>query len=209
MKKMIALVMTMLLATGVFATTAFAATGINTYEQKVLDKISAPIKITNIGKSYKIPADYVAAAENYFQTIDMTQAQYNEIISIYNSTINMTFTDSEKATIQSLNPGSSFSLKTLPQSVKQRILTNGQNTVAVVGLKLTFDGTNVVIVRASDNQTVFSNTPVIKATGASAAAPAAPVEAASVGVAILLVTAALFFLMKKSFSLRAEANVEA
>ena len=56
---------------------AFAATGVNDYEKKIIDYVQTAYVVD--GKTITVPAEYITALENVFATVDVTEAQYNEI----------------------------------------------------------------------------------------------------------------------------------
>lgn len=64
------------------AVTAFAA-GINDNEQKVLDELKTSVEMQGVEMNW--PAAYVNQAENYFNTIDMTSDQAEQIIAVIRS----------------------------------------------------------------------------------------------------------------------------
>lgn len=76
MKKFAAVLLAMILV--VALAVSVSAAGINESEQKVLDELSSKVEIGN--GYYMIPTEYVNQAENYFNTIDMTPQQADEII---------------------------------------------------------------------------------------------------------------------------------
>lgn len=59
---------------------AFAASGINEYEKKLIDYVQTAYVVD--GKTITVPAEYITALENVFTNVDMTEAQYNEIKGI-------------------------------------------------------------------------------------------------------------------------------
>lgn len=59
---------------------AFAA-GINTYEQKLIDYVKTAYVVD--GATITVPAEYFTALENVFAEVDVTEAQYNEIMAIF------------------------------------------------------------------------------------------------------------------------------
>lgn len=59
---------------------AFAASGINEYEKKLIDYVQTAYVVD--GKTITVPAEYITALENVFTNVDTTEAQYNEIKGI-------------------------------------------------------------------------------------------------------------------------------
>ena len=72
----------MILIVAISAVTAFAA-GINDNEQKVLDELKTSVEMQGVEMNW--PAAYVNQAENYFNTIDMTSDQAEQIIAVIRS----------------------------------------------------------------------------------------------------------------------------
>lgn len=81
MKKLSAIIAA-LLVVAVSAFTAFAA-GVNDYERKVLDELKTSVEMQ--GNDMYWPVAFVNQAENYFNTIDMTADQADQIISVIRS----------------------------------------------------------------------------------------------------------------------------
>ena len=80
--KKISAVIAALLIVAISAVTAFAA-GINDSEQKVLDELKTSVEMQ--GTEMYWPRTYVNQAENYFNTIDMTADQAEQIIAVIRS----------------------------------------------------------------------------------------------------------------------------
>ena len=78
MKKLSAILVALILA-ATTAVTAFAA-GINSNEQAVLDELKTSVTMKD-GEMY-IPTEYVNQAENYFNVIEMTAEEKDEILAI-------------------------------------------------------------------------------------------------------------------------------
>ena len=81
MKKISAVIAALLIVV-ISAVTAFAA-GINDSEQKVLDELKTSVEMQ--GTEMYWPRTYVNQAENYFNTIDMTADQAEQIIAVIRS----------------------------------------------------------------------------------------------------------------------------
>ena len=62
------------------AVPAFAATGINTYEEKLITYVKTAYVVD--GTTITVPDEYVTALENIFSTVDLTEDQYNQIKGI-------------------------------------------------------------------------------------------------------------------------------
>lgn len=59
---------------------AFAASGVNDYEKKVIEYVKTAYVVD--GKVVTVPQEYFTALENVFVNVDLTEAQYNEIKDI-------------------------------------------------------------------------------------------------------------------------------
>lgn len=142
MKKFISLALVLLL-TVTMAVTAFAAGGINANEQKVLDLLSQSVTVD--GQKYVIPADYVNQAENYFNTIDMTSQEADEICGHIQEGIDYFVAAGAK------------DIAGLTYEEKLYILDCGKKAVAVLGMTLTADFVdNTVTILAPDGTVAFS-----------------------------------------------------
>ncbi len=130
------------------------ALGVNS--QRVMDKIKSSETIN--GTTYRIPENYVAQAENYFnsRTTDITAQQATEIIAKIDAAI----ADFKKSPTTDISKMSS--------TVKQSILKNGQEAVAVVDMKLNVEGGKKVVITDSQGVLVFKQDAVVKTTGSDA-----------------------------------------
>lgn len=106
---------------------AFAASGINSYEQKIIDYAKTAYVVD--GATYTVPAEYFTALENVFATVDMTEAQYNEIMGILEEALS--FVKSKK--LQSLEDITAT-------GSTQTLLDYGAKALAVLGYNLSTKG---------------------------------------------------------------------
>lgn len=181
MKKIVAIMLMAIILVVPCALSANAAEpAINTAEQSVLDALSSTVTVN--GRSYAIPAQYVNQAKNYFTTIEMTEAQASAIIAQINIA---------KAEVQTNATPSTLQLKDLPSAAKQRIITAGQAAAATVNLTLVYNAARdeVIITKnpttAGETPTVlFTDSPVIKTTGAD-------VNTVAVSITVFAVVCAL------------------
>ena len=67
------------------AVPAFAATGINTYEEKLITYVKTAYVVD--GTTISVPDEYVTALENIFSTVDLTEDQYNQIKGVKTGTL--------------------------------------------------------------------------------------------------------------------------
>ena len=77
MKKLSAILISLILVT-VASVSVFAADGINSYEQAVLDELKTSVTMAD-GEMF-IPTEFVNQAENYFNTIEMTEQESKDIL---------------------------------------------------------------------------------------------------------------------------------
>lgn len=185
MKKILAILTMVVLIASVFALGVNAAGAINANEQKVLDKLSSTV--TANGKTFEIPKTYVNQAKNYFLTIDMTDAQANEIMGYLAEGEALVKQEEAKLTTNIVN------MDTFKYTVKKEILNLGKKACKVIGLTLTYDGTYVKIVEDATGNIAFIDEPIIKVTGAEASNTAAIV----ISVMVVLAFAAAVVIAKK------------
>ncbi|MEG2080577.1 MAG: hypothetical protein RRZ68_03325 [Oscillospiraceae bacterium] len=79
MKKLASLMIVAVLLV-VSCVSAFAATGINDYEKKTIEYVKTAYVVNKT--TITVPAEYITALENIFATVDMTEAQYNQVKTI-------------------------------------------------------------------------------------------------------------------------------
>ena len=140
MKKLSAIFVALLLVAAT-AVTAFAA-GINSSEQAVLDELKTSVAMK--GGEMVIPTEYVNQAENYFNTIDMTEAQSKDIIAV-------------------IKDGKNF----LSFAQKQELLAYGEKAVAVLDMTMSFDKTTKKItILDPKGEEAFNAAPTLSKTGA-------------------------------------------
>ena len=86
MKKTIKFISIGLLSATIAATASISvfAAGINTAEQKILDELRTSVDME--GNSKYLPGSYINQAENYFNTIEISDADADTIISKIEST---------------------------------------------------------------------------------------------------------------------------
>lgn len=106
---------------------AFAASGINEYEKKLIEYVQTAYVVD--GKTITVPAEYITALENVFTNVDTTEAQYNEIKGIL---------DEALAFVKSKN------LQTLEDITEtgstKTLLAYADKALNVVGFKLSTKG---------------------------------------------------------------------
>lgn len=180
------------------ATFAASAAGINSAEQSILDELNTTVTMQGIEK--KIPASYINQAENYFNTIEVTDEQAKQIVA-----------DIEDAKSYLEGTGAA-NFKSLTSAQVDTFVSKCQSAVSVIGLTLSFDkSSGAISLKDSNNNVVFSATTAsftepgkpggsgkdnpIKTTGAFFNIPGIFTVA---GVGVLLVSATGVYLVKKS-----------
>lgn len=144
---LVSIVGVMMLTVGVSA-----QDGLNSYEEALINKLSQSV-VNAGGNTISIPASYVNQAKNYFiSSDDMTKEQYAEIDALLDEGIAL------------VKSQTTASISALPYSVKTSLLDTAKKMVSVIGMTLTYDGTNIVIVDPN-GKVAFSNVPAVKVTG--------------------------------------------
>ena len=192
MKKILCLVMALAL-TFSLCLTVNAATGINANEKAVLDELKSKEALGKNGWSFFIPTEYVTAAENYFNTIDMTDAQKDTILGLIAEGKKIVKEQGDKANFT----GKVYNLKTMEIPAKEKVLELGQKACKEVGLTLTYSSTDdKVIIKDAKGVVAFENAPIVKTTGESFNVTSAVVITA-ISVVILAGVAYLVIVAKK------------
>lgn len=153
MKRLSTMIIAIVLV-AVSAVTAFAA-GINSYEQAVLDELQTSVN------GMTIPSQYINQAENYFNTVEMTKAESDQIIAAIKE---------GKAYLESTGV---TAVSQLTADQKQAMMGYANKAAGVLGLSLSY-GKGVLTVtdgnktngNTSDNKTVAVSGNVVKTTGA-------------------------------------------
>ena len=149
MKKAIKIISVGLLSAAIAATasmSAFAA-GINSAEQKILDELRTSVDME--GNDKYLPVSYINQAENYFNTIEISDADADTIISKIEST--KTF----------LTGTGAVNYDALTDAQIDEFIVKCNDIVGVINLKLFYDkATRTVTIVDADGKTVFSATNV-------------------------------------------------
>lgn len=151
MKKLSAILVALVLVAAT-AVTAFAA-GINRSEQAVLDELKTSVAMKD--GEMVIPTEYVNQAENYFNTIDMTEDQSSEIIAVIK--------DGKKF----LENSGASNIADLTFAQKQELLAYGEKAVGVLDMTMSYDKTTRKLTILDPNgEVAFSAVPTLSKTGA-------------------------------------------
>ena len=200
MKKLSAIIVALLLV-AVSAVSAFAA-GINDNEQKVLDELKTSVKMQ--GTEMYLPEAYVNQAENFFNTIDMTEDQADKVLSVI------------KSGKTQLEATGAKNIADCTTAQKKELMTTLTKVMAPVNGTATYDKTTgEITLKSESGEVIFKAVPtlvekgsskgedvngkttdggVVKTTGASANTMTFVI----IGVAAVLVIAGgAFFVIKK------------
>ena len=154
MKKLIAILFVLALV-AMLPLSALAATGINQYEQAVLDKIASCQLVDETGKVIDVPQEYINAARNYFLgDFEMTEEQMNTVMAKINESVAVVQKDVAGKEVQGNKVGASE----MDSSTLDAVLNLGQQAATEVKLNMSFDSQSnqVVISSKENNNTVFT-----------------------------------------------------
>ena len=200
MKKLSAIFVALLLV-AVSAVSAFAA-GINDNEQKVLDELKTSVKMQ--GTEMYLPEAYVNQAENFFNTIDMTEDQADKVLSAI------------KSGKTQLEATGAKNIADCTTAQKKELMTTLKNVMAPLNGTASYDKTTgEITLKSESGEVIFKAVPtlvskdggksvdvngkttdggVIKTTGASANTVVFVVVGAA---ALMVIAGGVFFVIKK------------
>ena len=200
MKKLSAIVVAILLV-AVSAVSAFAA-GINDNEQKVLTELKTSVKMQ--GTDMYWPDSFVNQAENYFNTIDMTADQADQILAVI------------KTGKTQLEATGAKNIGDCTTAQKKELMTTVRNVMAPVNGTASYDKTTgEITLKSESGEVIFKAVPtlvekggnsgkdvngkttdggVVKTTGASANVMTFVIIGAA---AVLVIAGGAFFVIKK------------
>lgn len=157
MKKVISFVLASVMAISLLSVCAFAASGINANEQKILDSLSEKIVVN--GKEVAINASLINQAKNYIlrDGVNVSEAETSEILG-YIAEAKTAAKTSDTVS------GNNFSA-----AVNNKIIALAEKAAAVLNLTVAANPTDnsVTIKDAATGEIVSQSTQVIKKTGAS------------------------------------------
>ena len=200
MKKLSAIFVALLLV-AVSAVSAFAA-GINDNEQKVLDELKTSVKMQ--GTEMYWPEAYVNQAENFFNTIDMTEDQADKVLSVI------------KSGKTQLEATGAKNIADCTTAQKKELMTTLKNVMAPLNGTASYDKTTgEITLKSESGEVIFKAVPtlvekgsskgedvngkttdggVVKTTGASANTMTFVIIGAA---AVLVIAGGAFFVIKK------------
>ena len=200
MKKLSAIFVALLLV-AVSAVSAFAAS-INDNEQKVLDELKTSVKMQ--GTEMYLPEAYVNQAENFFNTIDMTEDQADKVLSVI------------KSGKTQLEATGAKNIADCTTAQKKELMTTLKNVMAPLNGTASYDKTTgEITLKSESGEVIFKAVPtlvekgsskgedvngkttdggVVKTTGASANTMTFVIIGAA---AVLVIAGGAFFVIKK------------
>lgn len=152
MKKLSAIFVALLLV-AVSAVSAFAA-GINDNEQKVLDELKTSVKMQ--GTEMYLPEAYVNQAENFFNTIDMTEDQADKVLSVI------------KSGKTQLEATGAKNIADCTTAQKKELMTTLKNVMAPLNGTASYDKTTgEITLKSESGEVIFKAVPTIVEKGSS------------------------------------------
>ena len=152
MKKLSAIFVALLLV-AVSAVSAFAA-GINDNEQKVLDELKTSVKMQ--GTEMYWPEAYVNQAENFFNTIDMTEDQADKVLSVI------------KSGKTQLEATGAKNIADCTTAQKKELMTTLKNVMAPVNGTASYDKTTgEITLKSESGEVIFKAVPTLVEKGSS------------------------------------------
>ena len=148
MKKISAIIVALLIV-AISAVTAFAA-GINDNEQKVLDELKTSVEMQGVEMNW--PRTYVNQAENYFNTIDMTEDQSEKIINVIRS-----------GKIQLESTGAGNIAECTSEQKKELMITLAKVMEPVNGTAVFDKASGEITLKAEDGEVIFKAVPTLVA----------------------------------------------
>ena len=122
---------------------AVSAAGINDAEQKLLNELKGTATMNDMTKT--LPTTYINQAENYLNTVELTDAEVNEIINKIEDTKKF-LTDTKAANFEDFT-----------DAQEADFIARCKDIVAVVGLKMTYEkSTRTVTIVDENGKTVFT-----------------------------------------------------
>ncbi|MEE0859131.1 MAG: hypothetical protein U0M12_06685 [Acutalibacteraceae bacterium] len=167
MRKLSALLLAgVLTAVASVSTFAAGAAGINSAEQAVLDELHTSVMMN--GTEMIISDEFVNQAQNYFNTIEMTDAESQEIIGII-----------EKGKTFLANSGA-YNIADLSYEQKQELLAYGEEVVGVIDMTMSYDKTNKTLtISDPEGEVAFKAVPTLQKVATPSTEPTSATSATS------------------------------
>ena len=200
MKKVVSIFAALLLV-AISVVSAFAA-DVNANEKKVLDELKTSVKMQ--GTEMYLPEAYVNQAENFFNTIDMTEDQADKVLSVI------------KSGKTQLEATGAKNIADCTTAQKKELMTTLKNVMAPLNGTASYDKTTgEITLKSESGEVIFKAVPtlvekgsskgedvngkttdggVIKTTGASANTVVFVVVGAA---ALMVIAGGVFFVIKK------------
>lgn len=145
MKKAIKVLSVGLLSAAVIASASLSASaaGLNAAEQKILNELKTSVTMNGMDK--QLPVSYINQAENYFNTVEITDEQANEIVKRIESTKEY-LTSTQAANYEDLS-----------DTQIDTFIAKCNDIVDVINAKLLYDkATRTVTIIDKDGNTIFT-----------------------------------------------------
>ena len=127
------------------------AADINEAEQAVLNELNGSVVMK--GQKLVISEEYKNQAKNYFNTIDMTQEQSDNIVAELKRAEQL---------ITEQGKGDAGNISEMLYAKKRELLAMGQNMVSQVGLTMSWNAaTKEIIIADADSTVLFQGKPVL------------------------------------------------
>lgn len=190
MKKVLSMFLLALVAVFAFAVTSpvHAAGALSADDQRILDALHQPVTIG--GKTFYLPASYIAQAESTLKQNNYSAAQADAVIAKINDAVSTL--EAQGVDVSNVNSLEEL-VKLLPASVIEAVKADVQAAASVLGLTVAINGTNVSIVNsANSSATAFSTGSVVKQTGANY------LVSLVAGVTMMTIAAGALFINKRA-----------
>ena len=171
----------------VSAAASVSAAGVNAAEQRILDELHTTANMAGVQKS--LPAEYITQAENYFNTVELTDAQADAVIAKIKEAVALieSFGKPNAKSISDAQFNQIAAISKEAAAAGGATITVTRRADALADVVLVKEGTNTPITDPNGSEGV------IKTTGFDV--PSVTVVA---GVGILMVSAAGIYLFKTS-----------
>lgn len=171
---------------------AVSAAGINAAEQKILNELNTTVSMNGVEKS--IPAGYVNQAENYFNTVEITDSEADQIVAAIEDAKSY-LASTGAASVSALSSDQLDTFVSKVQAALSVINLTVQYTKSTGAVTIVDANGKVILAATMGASSGNAGENPIKTTGADFSVPGVVAVA---GVGVLLVSAAGVYLFKAS-----------
>lgn len=171
---------------------AVSAAGINAAEQKILNELNTTVSMNGVEKS--IPAGYVNQAENYFNTVEITDSEADQIVAAIEDAKSY-LASTGAASVSALSSDQLDTFVSKVQAALSVINLTVQYTKSTGAVTIVDANGKVILTATMGASSGNAGENPIKTTGADFSVPGVVAVA---GVGVLLVSAAGVYLFKAS-----------